>query len=209
MSRFFFSGGLRRTGLMMALVFTLVLAALPAAVFAAPVSSDYGYGHGCGNCYVVKAGDSLSQIAKHFGVNYHELARYNGIADPSLIYVGQVLRIPHGGGGYHPGHGKKDDCGGCGYHKDDHKDDCGDCGYHKKHDHKNDCYDCGYHKDNHKKNDCGGCYDKGHDKHGCGSCGYSYDSYSGYLYGSHYESYTLTDEYNYGYNFSGYDYRKK
>jgi LysM repeat protein len=208
MSRMFFSGGLRRTGLVMALVFALVLAALPAALFAAPVSSDYG--HGCGgNCYVVKAGDTLSQIAKYFGVNYHDLARMNGISDPSLIYVGQVLRIPHGGG-YYPGHDKKDDCGGCDhYKKDDRKGhDCYDCGYHKDDDKGHDCYDCGYHKDDHK-DDCHDCdYHKKDDKHGCGGCGYSYDSYSGYLYGSHYESSVVIDEYNYGYSYSSSDYHK-
>jgi LysM repeat protein len=197
MSRILFSGGLRRKSLMMALVFALVLAALPAALFAAPASD---HDRGCyGNCYVVKAGDTLSQIAKNYGVNYHDLARINGISDPSLIYVGQVLRIPPRG--HYPDHDyKKDD------HKHDYKDD------YKKDDHKKDDYKHGH------KDDCGCDYDKkSHDKKDDGKKGHGKkddDSYSGYLYGSHYESYVLVDEYHYGYEFDGsgshgYDHHKK
>lgn len=43
--------------------------------------------------YTVKAGDTLSGIAAKFGTTYHALARINGIADPNLIYVGQVLKV--------------------------------------------------------------------------------------------------------------------
>lgn len=44
--------------------------------------------------YTVQRGDSLSRIAARFGVTVEELVRANGIADPSLIHVGQVLTIP-------------------------------------------------------------------------------------------------------------------
>lgn len=47
-----------------------------------------------GRIYVVKPGDTLSQIAKICGINMWDLARYNGIANPNLIYVGQILKIP-------------------------------------------------------------------------------------------------------------------
>jgi len=44
--------------------------------------------------YVVQAGDNLFRIALRYGMNYLQLAQYNSIANPSRIYVGQVLRIP-------------------------------------------------------------------------------------------------------------------
>ncbi len=44
--------------------------------------------------YTVKEGDTLSEIAQRYQKSYTELAAYNGITDPDLIYVGQVIRIP-------------------------------------------------------------------------------------------------------------------
>lgn len=49
--------------------------------------------------YVVKAGDTLSGIAEQFGTTYQKIAQDNGIADPNVIYAGQVLRIYTNGGG--------------------------------------------------------------------------------------------------------------
>jgi LysM repeat protein len=55
-----------------------------------------------GNClYVVKPGDTLSQIAVDFGVSMDAIARANGIDDPSAIYVGQKFEIPGCKGGDH------------------------------------------------------------------------------------------------------------
>ena len=42
---------------------------------------------------VVRAGDTLSQIALEEGVSVAQLVALNGITDPSLIYVGQRLRV--------------------------------------------------------------------------------------------------------------------
>lgn len=44
--------------------------------------------------YTVQPGDNLFRIALRYNVSYLYLAQYNGIANPSHIYVGQVLRIP-------------------------------------------------------------------------------------------------------------------
>ncbi len=44
--------------------------------------------------YTVQRGDSLSSIAAQFNINYFELARLNGIADPDVLKVGQVLQVP-------------------------------------------------------------------------------------------------------------------
>lgn len=43
--------------------------------------------------YTVKKGDTLSEIAQKYGTTYQELARINNIANPDLIYVGQVIKI--------------------------------------------------------------------------------------------------------------------
>lgn len=45
------------------------------------------------NTYTVRSGDTLSSIAARFGTSYQSLASLNGIANPNLIYVGQVLRV--------------------------------------------------------------------------------------------------------------------
>lgn len=44
--------------------------------------------------YVVQEGDTLTAIAQEFGVAASVLAEYNDIADPNVINVGQILRIP-------------------------------------------------------------------------------------------------------------------
>ena len=45
--------------------------------------------------YTVKSGDTLSGIAAKHGTTYQALAAYNGISNPNLIYVGQVIKIPN------------------------------------------------------------------------------------------------------------------
>lgn len=44
--------------------------------------------------YTVKAGDTLSEIAQKYGVDWKKLAEYNGIKNASLITVGQKIKIP-------------------------------------------------------------------------------------------------------------------
>jgi lipoprotein NlpD len=43
--------------------------------------------------YTVKPGDSLRQIALDFGQNWRDLARWNNLADPDHIEVGQTLKV--------------------------------------------------------------------------------------------------------------------
>ncbi len=47
--------------------------------------------------HVVAHGENLSTIAAGYGLTLQELSAYNGITDPSLIYVGQQLSIPGSG----------------------------------------------------------------------------------------------------------------
>lgn len=46
--------------------------------------------------YIVKKGDTLSGIASKYGTTYQVLASYNGISNPNLIGVEQVIKIPNG-----------------------------------------------------------------------------------------------------------------
>jgi LysM repeat protein len=46
--------------------------------------------------YVVKPGDTLSAIAACYGTTVNELVALNGLWNPNLIYVGQVLKVPGG-----------------------------------------------------------------------------------------------------------------
>jgi lipoprotein NlpD len=46
--------------------------------------------------YTVKRGDTLYSIAKRHGVDYRDLARWNGIGRDYRIYPGQVLRLSPG-----------------------------------------------------------------------------------------------------------------
>ncbi len=45
------------------------------------------------NYYTVQRGDTLSGIAKKYGVSVQYLANLNGIRNPNLIYAGQFLKV--------------------------------------------------------------------------------------------------------------------
>lgn len=44
--------------------------------------------------YTVKSGDTLSGIAAQYGTTCQELAAYNGIENPNVIRIGQIIRVP-------------------------------------------------------------------------------------------------------------------
>jgi LysM repeat protein len=45
--------------------------------------------------YTVKSGDTLSEIAASYGVNWHEMAELNNLENPDLIFPGQVFKVPN------------------------------------------------------------------------------------------------------------------
>ncbi|WP_277631310.1 LysM peptidoglycan-binding domain-containing protein [Atopococcus tabaci] len=47
-----------------------------------------------GTSYTVKAGDTLSKIAKQFGTTVEKLTSFNELKDPDLIRVGEDIEIP-------------------------------------------------------------------------------------------------------------------
>ncbi len=49
-----------------------------------------------GGTYTVARGDTLARIASRFGTTFTVLAQLNNIANPNLIFVGQVLNLPGG-----------------------------------------------------------------------------------------------------------------
>jgi LysM repeat protein len=44
--------------------------------------------------HIVQPGENLFRIALKYNYSQYYLAEYNGISNPALIYVGQVIRIP-------------------------------------------------------------------------------------------------------------------
>ncbi len=53
------------------------------------------FGFSCGaNSYTVQAGDVLWKIAEQYNTTYQELAEYNQIPNPDLIYENQIIKIP-------------------------------------------------------------------------------------------------------------------
>jgi lipoprotein NlpD len=53
-----------------------------------PTLVDYG-----ATTHVVRSGETLYTIAWRHGIDYRELARWNALEDPNLIYAGQELRL--------------------------------------------------------------------------------------------------------------------
>lgn len=45
--------------------------------------------------YIVKRGDTLAKIAAQYGTTYQALAKYNNIANPNVISIGQQIKIPN------------------------------------------------------------------------------------------------------------------
>lgn len=52
--------------------------------------------------YVVQPGDTLGKLAIRYGTTIQAIMAANGLSNPNLIYVGQVLQIPVGSGGTPP-----------------------------------------------------------------------------------------------------------
>jgi lipoprotein-anchoring transpeptidase ErfK/SrfK len=64
---------------------------------AAPTQAQAAPGAG-GTVHIVRRGETLTQIARRYGVSVDALAAANGIANWNRIYVGQRLVIPAAGG---------------------------------------------------------------------------------------------------------------
>ena len=65
-----------------------------APMSASPCSTTTDCGTMPGQTYTVRPGDTLSQIAAWYGVSVGSLMSANGIRNPNIIFVGQVLILP-------------------------------------------------------------------------------------------------------------------
>ncbi|MFO7634879.1 MAG: LysM peptidoglycan-binding domain-containing protein [Caldilinea sp.] len=102
MRRRLIASGVRAGTILLALAVVFAAVLVPASAFAAPVESapaSVTASYGCVTYYTVRPGDNLTRISRMFGVSVWQLAQVNGIRNPSLIFVGQVLCIPST---YHP-----------------------------------------------------------------------------------------------------------
>ena len=59
-----------------------------------PRLSDYKIHDTSHRLYIVRRGNTLTQIAREYGVTIESIVELNDIANPNLIYVGETLRIP-------------------------------------------------------------------------------------------------------------------
>jgi LysM repeat protein len=77
-----------KAAVLIVMVFALLLTAAPMAAYAAPVEAPAYSGY-----HVVKAGQTLSHIARYYGTTVQAIMNANGLTS-STIYVGQHLYIP-------------------------------------------------------------------------------------------------------------------
>lgn len=80
----------RRKMVFALLIGVLLLSLLPMTAMAAPNSAPMA----SGSYYVVRPGDTLSQIARYYSVSIQDLMAANGLWNSNLIRVGQHLYIP-------------------------------------------------------------------------------------------------------------------
>ncbi|WP_099206010.1 LysM peptidoglycan-binding domain-containing protein [Scatolibacter rhodanostii] len=65
----------------------------PNLIYPGQVIKISGTASAAPNNYTVQSGDTLSGIASKYNTTYQKLAEINGISNPNLIYVGQVIRL--------------------------------------------------------------------------------------------------------------------
>ncbi len=68
----------------------LTATVMPTAAFAAPAEAPAA----SGIYHIVKAGETLSQIARRYSVTVNALVAANGLSNASYIYVGQQIYVP-------------------------------------------------------------------------------------------------------------------
>ena len=71
---------------------------LPPEIFTPVDVVDLPPAEPAGFVYVIKKGETLSQIASVYGISWKRLAEFNGMTDPNKIFPGQEIKIPSGYG---------------------------------------------------------------------------------------------------------------
>ncbi|EFH90937.1 COG3942 and LysM peptidoglycan-binding domain-containing protein [Ktedonobacter racemifer] len=91
----------RTTGILAGhvVVLTVLAIALLTTGFIGSISSAFAASY-CGSndqTYIVKSGDTLTQIASQYGTSFSKLADYNKLTNPNVIYVNQHICVPKNG----------------------------------------------------------------------------------------------------------------
>lgn len=97
MKRKLIASSVRVGTIVLALVIVLAAVIAPASAKAAPTqraSESITASWGCVAWHTVRRGENLTRISRIYGVSVWQIAQVNGIYNPSLIFVGQVLCIP-------------------------------------------------------------------------------------------------------------------
>lgn len=90
-----FQSQILRSSRVLVVGLVLILALLPTTALAAPAeTAATGSWQACTAYHTVARGQTLSGIARWYGVGMGELQRANGIANPNYIVAGQTLCIP-------------------------------------------------------------------------------------------------------------------
>ncbi|MGL4651353.1 MAG: LysM peptidoglycan-binding domain-containing protein, partial [Caldilineaceae bacterium] len=87
----------RRLRLMVLTSLAILALLLPTVAFAAPVApaaEAVPSNTGCSTWHTVRYGETLSGIARMYGVSQQAIMSANGITNPSHIYAGTSLCIP-------------------------------------------------------------------------------------------------------------------
>ena len=86
---------MQANGLSSTLIFAGQTLRIPTGASGGTTGSTGATGSGkCGSTYTVQAGETLRIIASKCGTTYTAIAALNGLVNPNLIFVGQVLRMP-------------------------------------------------------------------------------------------------------------------
>jgi len=72
---------------------TFPLSGIPASVSAAPSGTSVAPVTSTSDTYIVKAGDTLSKIAKRFNTTVAALVKANNLKNANVLQIGQVLKI--------------------------------------------------------------------------------------------------------------------
>lgn len=86
-----FAGRIKALFLILPILLVAILFVSASAVNAESAEASSGYYH------TVQYGETLSQIALHYGTTVQAIAQANNIVNPNLIFAGTVLFIPVGG----------------------------------------------------------------------------------------------------------------
>ena len=84
----------RHALLVLLLLMGIAATVVPTAAFAAPESAPAA----SGSDHVVKPGETLSHIARRYGVTVNALVAANGLKSANYVYVGQHIYIPAASG---------------------------------------------------------------------------------------------------------------